>query len=742
MLKHLPEMLVPFDEADFARHPLIPMEGESITVRCRVDAEDGEPELFYTVSAEPERKLVPSIKKGKLRSFTLGSFCFGTHITYYLKTAKEQTPVYSFEVQKMLRFEHPLKLLKQGAQVHMVFERFVMTAKTECHCLSLQAHTGMVSGEECEAAELALPNGFMLSFTKSNFILQLKRLSQTVLQAKSYEIREKANGKITQITLNGALKVDYIWGTGERFDAVNQKGGHTNGRVVEKFTHQGEQSYLPIPFFMTEQGFGLYHKGSIPTAMNFCDGFTMTQETMGASLWEDCIFFGTPKEQLAQYIGQTGKAVLPPDWAFGIWISANGWSNDAEVNAQLEALKQYQYHAEVMVLEAWSDEMTFSRWNEDGSWKDPALTVQRIRDAGLHLLLWQIPIIKYEWNAEPSMALKEQNKEAIEQGYCVRTETGEPYRITENWFHHSLLPDFTNPETVKWWFAQRKYLLDMGVEGFKTDGGEFLFDPRAKLFNGLNGLEAHNLYPAQYIDAYHTFMAENGVNGVTFSRADTAGAQTRPMHWAGDQCSEWCELSEQLKAGLSAGLSGVLFWGFDIGGFAGELPTKELYLRATGLGCFSPIMQWHSEPRSGQFYATHEKGFHNDRSPWNLAEQLNDPEILEISIAFARLRQKLRPYLIKEARHAVEASRPLMAHLCIDFPDDEQAMACEDSYMLGRALLVAPITQCGAKEREVYLPAGNWKDYFTGEHYAGKKVYRVPCPLTRVPVFERLLSDD
>ena len=265
----------------------------------------------------------------------------------------------------------------------------------------------------------------------------------------------------------------------------------------------------------------------------------------------------------------------------------------------------------------------------------------------------------------------------MRRGYCVRRPDGTPYRIPEYWFHHSLLPDFTNPEAVSWWFGKRKHLLDMGVEGFKTDGGEFLYEKAARLHDGSTGLTARNLYSMQYAGAYHQFMKDGGVDGVTFSRAGYAGAQALPIHWAGDQLSLWSEFRAQLAAGISAGLSGVLFWGFDIGGFAGELPAKDLYLRATAMGCFSPVMQWHAEPRSGQFFATHEGAFNNDRSPWNLARQSGDPSILDLARFYAALRDKLLPYLTQEARLCVESARPMMAHLCLDFPEDPEAWVTE-----------------------------------------------------------------
>jgi len=276
------------------------------------------------------------------------------------------------------------------------------------------------------------------------------------------------------------------------------------------------------------------------------------------------------------------------------------------------------------------------------------------------------------------------------------------------------------------------------VEGFKTDGGEFLYDHTARLYNGMTGLEAQNAYPSQYIQAYHDFLRDNNVNGVTFSRADFTGAQTRPLHWAGDQLSRWSELKAQLHAGISAGLSGLIFWGFDIGGFAGELPSVELYLRATAFGCFCPIMQWHAEPRSGQFYATHEDGFNNDRSPWNLADKLNDPRVLEIGIRFAKLRRVLQPYLVQEAVWCAKTGRPMMAHLCLDYPEDSDSCRCDDQYMLGRNLMICPIVEEGRNRRSVWLPKGKWKHWFTGKILDGEKWMEFDCPLDEMIALERM----
>ena len=738
MLKHLPEGLVPFEDCGFARHPLHPLAGESVRVDCRVDQPDGVPRLKLWVNGEARPAPRAETKDGRFYRFELGAFALDEQVAYQLTTDREQSRVFAFEAETEERQTKPQGVFADAQNLYLQMDGFWVAFTREADGLGVESHRGQAPVHTpWTKTPFLLPDDFVLNVGQKDFLWELKRFSKTVCSVNEYLVRKNARGTITHVEQRGQLSARHVWGTGERFHHVDQRHGGSTGRVVEKFTQQGDQTYLPVPFFLTENHLGWLREGSIPAAMDFAQGLCIGQDVQGDVLTRDRLFFGQPAAQLQGYLRRTGQPALPPEWAFGVWISGNGWNCDDEVQAQLNALRRYDYPADVMVLEAWSDEQTFYRWNDSAHWKNPVALVRRIRDQGLHLVLWQIPILKYEWDGQPNQALQQDLSEAVQKGYCVLNPDGTPYRITENWFHHSFLPDFTNPEACKWWFGKRKYLLDMGVEGFKTDGGEFLFDGKARLHNGMTGLEAHNLYPAQYVGAYHDFLRENGVEGVTFSRADFTGAQTRPMHWAGDQLSRWSELDAQVKAGLSAGLSGVLFWGFDIGGFAGELPSAELYLRATAMACFCPVMQWHSEPRSGQFYATHEDGFINDRSPWNLAEKLGDERVLTIGCAFAHMRQALRPYLWQEAQACVTEGRPLMAALCLDYPEDETACACEDEYMLGRSLLVAPVTKECAAGRRVYLPKGHWRHAFTHETVDGPCWLEAEVPLERIEIWEK-----
>jgi alpha-D-xyloside xylohydrolase len=234
---------------------------------------------------------------------------------------------------------------------------------------------------------------------------------------------------------------------------------------------------------------------------------------------------------------------------------------------------------------------------------------------------------------------------------------------------------------------------------------------------------------------------------VLFSRAGYAGQHTTPILWAGDQESSFEELRSQLRAGLSAALSGIIFWGFDIAGFAGPLPSAELYLRATELACFSPIMQWHSEPEGGQFrdIQAQETG-NNERSPWNIAaaaaasREVGGGEALLDRIRFwHRLRMNLLPYLYNEALHCVRHSLPLLRPLIYDglkteTPVDEGALNADDQFMLGRSLLAAPALYPGLCTRRLWLPPGEWYGLLDRRLYRGGQYIEAACGDT-IPVF-------
>lgn len=719
MIRHVPEGIVPFDECGYSRSPCVPFVGQKICLGVFCD--EGIPVL--EVNGTEAETAAPVSSGEKTWKFTLSPFTEAGTLRYRFVCGSERTQWFSVDILRKVCFQTPQETGPGWVKLsHDLYLNFQGGA----------SFFSVSVASAPEEAPVVLPEPWNLSCGEKG-IWELKYGNDVRALCREIVFGIHADGTAAWRETVVRGKQIHVWGTGERFDSVDQQGRGSCGQVVEHFTKQGPWTYLPVPFFMTDAGFGYYQDSACNVSIRFEEDIRIASWLLSGR--KEFWLMGTPAGQLSTYMQKTGSAEVPPEWAFGLWISANGWKNDRDVDAQLKALRTYRCPASVMVLEAWSDESTFYRWSQ--AWKNPEAMVRRVREAGLHLVLWQIPVFKDPKDCPERGAVERDRALAVSKGWIVRQRDGMPYIIPERWFEGGLLPDFTNPEACSWWFSRRDHLLDAGVEGFKTDGGEFLYGSDLRLHDGTDGREAHNLYPMLYERAYRDWMRRKGVRGVIFSRAGYAGAQTVPIHWAGDQLSTWEELSAQLTAGISAGLSGVLFWGFDIGGFAGELPDAELYLRATAFACFCPVMQWHAEPRNGQFYATHDEEFNNDRSPWNLAEKLKCPEIIEIACDFARLREQLRPWLWKEAQYCVENSRPMMAHLCLDFPEDAQALDCGDEYMLGRRFLVAPVVNRGAKGRTVYFPAGTWKHYLHGETVHGPAVRELSCPMSEALVYER-----
>ena len=565
--------------------------------------------------------------------------------------------------------------------------------------------------------------------------------------SKIRKLTEKIEGGRSTLTYDCDATIAY--GMGERFDGVDRMGKTTECTIIEKFTHQGENTYFPLPFFFCNDGHGVFVKSDAAAI------FTLSIGHVEITLPEgDCdvhFLFGTPREMIAQFVRLTGGPLLPPDWAFGPWVSANRWKSQRDVEEQLDKIESSGYPATSLVIEAWSDEATFYLWNgaqyegKSGKeafsaadfrfcepWPDPQAMIDRMHRMGIRLVLWQIPALKQLEEGEVCAQHERDDAYALEQGYVVLHAEGTPYRIPKQWFIGAHVPDFTVPELCNWWMEKRRYLLEMGVDGFKTDGGEFMHDLSVRFHNGQSGVTMRNRYVADYEETYTRAIGEKRT---LFSRAGYLGAQKSPIHWAGDQVSSFEEMRSVLGAGLSLGLSGVPFWSFDIGGFAGPLPTAELYLRATAMAAFVPVMQWHSEPLGGQF-GGFDTGLVNDRSPWNIALHAKDESVERVALFYARLRMNLLPELLRQAKIAASTGLPMMRHLVLDYPDDAQAQACHDEFMLGD-LLIAPVLHEGATERAVYLPAGRWHNFLSGETLEGGRMVQVAASRDKIPVFLR-----
>ena len=562
------------------------------------------------------------------------------------------------------------------------------------------------------------------------------------------EIHELVGKGIIGTTLRIKDKAQIYYGFGERYNSVNQLGNTIDCFVYNQYRDQGTRTYMPMPYYFTDCNYGLFINSNYYTRFDLQDSNKFEVDIYIETgennvLAEIDLLHGDMKEMISQYIGCTGEPLMVPSWTLGPWMSSNNWDRDSVVREQIELTNKYDIPPTVIVLEQWSDETTYYMFNdaqypmlmpgevhtydqmnfpEWGRWPDPKALVNHCHENGLKFILWQIPIEKYL--NQQNHPLKDQDEAyMIEKGFVVKNIDGSPYRIPENWFTDSLLMDFTNEEAKEWWFKKRQYLLDIGVDGFKTDGGEMVYGADVMFSDGSNGREMRNRYPKEYIKAYYEFAQQN--QGITFSRSGYTGAQGYPAHWAGDERSTFDAFNRQLIAGINSGMSGVIFWGWDLAGFNGDIPTAELFMRSSSMAAFCPIMQYHAESKGE---------YNQDRTPWNNAERTQTPEVIDVYRFFANTRMNLMPYIYNQSLKSVNEKTPLMRAMQIEFPN-EDFKNCYDEFMFGKSLLVAPVIHEGMISRKVKLPEGTWVDFWNHSVVQGGKTIHVNAEFDQIPVF-------
>lgn len=551
---------------------------------------------------------------------------------------------------------------------------------------------------------------------------------------------------------------EHVVGLGERFHSLDQRGWAIDATVFEQYCNQGERTYLPVPFahVVGADGWG-FHVDTTRRVwfdVGATDGDVLWVESLvdpDAPHLTVHVWPGEPAQVLARFFDVVGAPALIPEWAYRPWASSNDWNTQEQVEQQVARSIAEGVPIGVVVIEAWSDEGTIHIWRDaqytprldgeplrfgdftfpaDGAWPDPKGMIDRLHEQGVRVVLWQIPVVP-DHDIENDEQLIADRVALLERGYAILEEDGSPYRNRGWWFPRALLPDFTRAEVREWWTDKRRYLVeDMGVDGFKTDGGEHAWGDELRYGDGTRGVESNNRYPNLYAQAFHELLRSAGTDGITFSRAGHAGAGSFPGHWAGDEKSTWEAYRASLTAGLTAGASGVFAWSWDHGGFSGPLPSAELYLRTGAMAVFSPIMQYHAEHNGHRIPS-------RDRTPWNVAEQTGDPRALDVYRELAALRERLVPYLVEQAAASVARSAPLLRALFIEWPRDERIWDFPFQYLLGEDLLVSPVTEERALQWQTYLPAGEWVDVWTGEQHSGGQVLTRAVPIDIIPVYCR-----
>jgi alpha-glucosidase len=553
-------------------------------------------------------------------------------------------------------------------------------------------------------------------------------------------------------TLNDAFTIrrrsrreDAIYGLGEKTGHHNRMGRSftlwntdvldpyatrefTEGKATgdprgERRSAEFDPYYVSIPFFYHQT----YPAGTM--AASFIDNgyrgnyeFSHEQEYrihFSGGQYTEYIFAGPGMpEILAAYTWLTGRTPPPPLWSLGYhqsrWFH---YTQDA-----IEEIAQRHRDSGIPCDALWldieyMDGYRVFTWDSE-RFPDPGGMLARLALKGFRVITIIDPGVKYE----PGYWVFDQ---ALERDLLCKTEGGDVY-IGHVWPGNTAFPDFVTERARTWWGELNAMHVQSGLAGIWNDMNEPAtgdIPPSAMRFD--NGRQSHERYHNQYA----LLMAMGTTAGLlqampdrrTFvlSRAGFAGMQRYSANWMGDNISRWDHLWLSIPMAMGFGVSGQPFVGADVGGFAGHA-NAELFLRWMQYGTLTPFCRNHSEIGNVDQYT------------WAWGDVIED--MVREAI---RLRYRLIPYLYATFLRASETGAPVQRPLVFDYQYDPTVRDIDDEYLLGPDLLVAPVVEAGATARHLYLPAGSWYDWHTGELVGGSRFLLTPTPMDHIPIYAR-----
>jgi alpha-glucosidase/alpha-D-xyloside xylohydrolase len=522
---------------------------------------------------------------------------------------------------------------------------------------------------------------------------------------------EDANGRIVQDldfkTETGAfsfrLTEALVLGLGEGAQQFDRRGGVypvRNGQVEGLATLGGR---IHVPFLIGTDGWAMFVASPSGEFDLRGDRGIFTPQPSAERKPSDVFIFALrePADAMRAFVELTGHPVMPPKWALGYMQSHRTLTNDADLVQEARKFRDKNLPCDAFIYlgtgfcpAGWNTGHDSFTCNKSVFSRDPADVVKDLHAQHLHVVLHVVP-------RKMSTPLHGEIPPAA-------SETLDDQHIAKYWQRHH-------------------DVFSLGVDGWWPDEGDWYTIPerlaRHKMYYAGPLSERPNVRPWN--------LQRNGYAGI---------ARFGGWVWSGDIYSTWRTLAAQVQVGQNYSLSVSPFWGTDTGGF---VPTRELtgelYARWFQFSAFCPSFRshgrnWHLRLPWG--WNTGEPGpIESNVAP--LESELHNAEVEPICRQYLNLRYQLLPYTYTITREACDTGLPLMRALWLHYPDDPDVVRRKDEYLWGRDLLVAPVTERGATQREIYLPPGDWYDWWTGEKVAGHRAFTRKMDLKTLPLYVR-----
>ena len=502
---------------------------------------------------------------------------------------------------------------------------------------------------------------------------------------------------------NGSMKFRIggpVLGLGEgakQFDRAGARYRMINGQIEPFLETHG--ATIPVPFLVGTGGWAmLVHRPWGEFDLSEGDGqFVPRAEVKGKEPLEVFVVsLDKPADALAEYIRLTGRPVMPPKWVMGYMQSHRTLASPKE---PVEIVRTF---------------------------RDKKLPIGAVIYLGTGYCPagWNMGHGTLDFNPRtfdhPAENIRALHDEHVKVVLHVN-------KAPRGMFGNSVTEKSTDPKHIGNYWARHKYVAALGVDAWWPDDGDEL------------PIEARLARHRCYFEG--SLLDRPNERPWALHRNGYAGVQRYGgWIWSGDTQSRWDTLAAHVPVALNHSLSLTPFWGSDIGGF---VPTKELtgelYVRWFQFGAFNPLFRSHGRTwklRLPFGWNTGEFGPIESREKPDKSE-LHNAEVEPICKKYLELRYRLLPYNYTLVREACDTGLPPMRALWLHHSEDPEAVKLGDEYLWGRDFLVAPVVHKGEKSRRLYLPAGDWHDWWTGERVAGPRWIDRPVDLGTLPLYVR-----
>jgi alpha-glucosidase len=534
---------------------------------------------------------------------------------------------------------------------------------------------------------------------------------------------------------------EQYFGFGEKCGNMDRAGRRFRMLNLDAMGYDAETTdplYKHIPFYLTRDrkkkvAFGLFYDN-----LATCE-FDMGQEldnyhgyyryycAQEGDLDYYMILGPTIQAVVKRFAWLTGPTTFGPKWSLG--YSGSTMSYTDAPNAQ-ELLQNFLQECDAHEIPCGSFQLSSGytsingkrcvfNWNTDKI-PDPLAMTARFHEHGVKLCANIKPCLLTDNPLFP---------EAKAQGLFIRSHETEEPQIAQFWDGVGAYLDFTNPHTVDWWKQQINIkLLAYGIDATWNDNNEFeIWNGKARCYGFGQEIPIVLIRPLQALLMIKaSFEAQQEAHPekrpYLISRSGCPGMQHYVQTWSGDNRTSWNTLRYNVRMGKGLSLSGIFNFGHDVGGFAGDAPEPELFVRWVQNGIFHPRFTIHSWNDDG-----------TTNLPWMY------PDMLPLIRAQFEFRYRLMPYLYTLLYRASEYDEPVIRPTFYDFEHDASTFEENDDFMLGPSLLVASVVEKGQREREVYLPSGpgGWYEFHSGTWFQSGQTISVPAPLDYCPLFVR-----